>query len=220
MTADIEKPLSEADSSEQSCSSGGESPILEPLRRAGTTLTRSLSRRSLASTVIDYSDIYRDLEHAVSATVETETERAAREPITYTELGASMSRVVSRPPDFEVYFEPGDPENPQNWSIPYRAWNLAVVSFGTWLVVLYSTIYMASTQGLMEEFGSSQTVTTLGVTSYLLGLAVGSLALAPMSELYGRQRVYLLCFSVWTILLIPCAIGPSLTVVITIRFFG
>lgn len=74
--------------------------------------------------------------------------------------------------------------------------------------------------GLMKEFGTSQTVTTLGVTTYLLGIAVGSLALAPMSEIYGRQRVYLLCFSVWAILIIPCAIGPSLTTVIVVRFLG
>ncbi|KAL7932455.1 major facilitator superfamily domain-containing protein [Trichoderma chlorosporum] len=220
MTADVEKTLSVTDGSGQSCSSGGESPILEPLSRAVTSRTRSRSRHSLASTFVDSTDIYQNLEHAVSATFETERERSAREPITYTKSGASANSVASRSPEYEVYFEPNDPENPQNWSILYRAWNLAVVSFGTWLVVLYSTIYMASTPGLMEEFDTSQTVTTLGVTTYLLGLAIGSLALAPMSELYGRQRVYLLCFSVWAILTIPCAIGPSLTTVITVRFLG
>ncbi|KAL7951234.1 major facilitator superfamily domain-containing protein [Trichoderma barbatum] len=203
MTADIEKAISVTDSNEQGSSSGGESPNLKPVRRSRASDTRSHSRHSLASTVIDDNDVY--------------AERAAREPITYTKSGASAA---SRPPEYEVYFEPNDPENPQNWSVLYRAWNLAVVSFGTWLVVLYSTIYMASTPGLMEEFGTSQTVTTLGVTTYLLGLAVGSLALAPMSELYGRQRVYLLCFSVWAVMIIPCAVGPSLTTIMAVRFLG
>jgi MFS family permease len=131
-----------------------------------------------------------------------------------------MSSVASRPPEYEVYFETNDPENPQNWSMFYRAWTLGVVSFATWLVVLYSTSYTAFVPGLMEEFGSSETVATLGVTTYLLGLAVGSLILAPLSEVYGRQPVYILCMSIWAILIIPCAIGPSLTALIVVRFFG
>ncbi|KAL7790315.1 major facilitator superfamily domain-containing protein [Trichoderma ceciliae] len=220
MTVDIEKTLSAVDAAEESCSTAGESPILEPIRGVATNQTRSRSRHSTTSNEIDDDDVYRNLERAATATVETEAERAAREPITYTKSGASMSSVASRPPEYEVFFEPNDPENPQNWSILYRTWTLAVTSFATWVVVLYSTSYTASTPGLMEEFGSSQTVTTLGVTTYLLGLACGSLILAPMSEIYGRQKVYLICMSIWAILIIPCGIGRSLTTLIVVRFFG
>jgi MFS family permease len=74
--------------------------------------------------------------------------------------------------------------------------------------------------GLAEEFGASTTVTTLGLTTYLLGLAAGSLIVAPLSELYGRQKVYIVCLTVWALLILPCALATSLTEIIVVRFFG
>lgn len=164
--------------------------------------------------------MFETLQQVHTAGVETETEREAREPITYTKSGASMASAASRAPEFEVLLEADDPENPRNWPIWYRAWAIFVVSFGTWVVVLYSTSYTGSTLGLMEEFGASKMTTTMGVTSYLLGLATGSLVLAPMSELYGRQRVYLVCMSISTLLIIPCGMAKSLTTIIVVRFIG
>jgi MFS family permease len=95
-----------------------------------------------------------------------------------------------------------------------------VVSFCTWLIVLYSTSYTASTPGLMEDFNASKTVVTLGLTTYLLGLAAGSLVFAPMSELYGRRIVYIGCLAIWALLIIPCGLAKSLTAIIVVRFFG
>ncbi|KAL6898813.1 major facilitator superfamily domain-containing protein [Trichoderma evansii] len=223
MAVDIEKSLSTVETGEDRHSSGRESPILESIRGVRTNRTnrtRSRSRHSATSSRFNNDDYTWNLERAATATVETEIERAAREPITYTRSGASMSSVASRPPEYEVYFEENDPENPLNWSLLYRAWTIGVVSFATWLAVLYSTSYTAFIPGLVEEFGASETVATLGVTTYLLGLAAGSLILAPLSEVYGRQPVYIVCMIAWAILIIPCAIGPSLTTLIVVRFFG
>lgn len=55
-------------------------------------------------------------------------------------------------------------------------------------VVLYSTSYTTAIEPLEVYFNvMSDPVVTLGLTSYLLGLAVGSLLLAPVSEIYGRR---------------------------------
>lgn len=75
--------------------------------------------------------------------------------------------------------------------------------------------------GMMEEFNiDSEPIATLGVTTYLIGLASGSLFLAPLSEIYGRRPVYLGCYLLFMILVIPCAIAKSLTTIIVVRFFG
>jgi MFS family permease len=88
-------------------------------------------------------------------------------------------------------------------------------------VVLYSTSYTAAIPGLMAEFDvASQTVATLGLTSYLLGLAAGSVVVAPMSELYGRRVVYLVCMALFVVLIVPCALARSLGVMIGVRFVG
>ncbi|RMJ18754.1 hypothetical protein BHE90_014588 [Fusarium euwallaceae] len=217
MTKDLEKASPDVGAETSSSSSTATSPVLEPIK---THETRRSRPRSTASRPSHDSDVFEALEHALTPDLETEAEREAREPITYTRTGTSIASAASRPPDFEVFFEEGDPENPRNWSKWYRAWIIVAVSYSTWVVVLYSTCYTASIPGLVEEYGSTTTTTTLGLTTYLLGLAVGSLIVAPLSELYGRQMVYLVCLSIWALLILPCALATSLTEIIVVRFFG
>jgi len=88
-------------------------------------------------------------------------------------------------------------------------------------VVLYSTSYTAAIGAMEKEFNvSSEAITTLGVTTYLVGLAVGSLVLAPISETYGRKPVYTIAMFFFTLLVIPCARATSMTEIIVVRFFG
>lgn len=61
---------------------------------------------------------------------------------------------------------------------------------------------------------------TLGLTLYLIGLAVGSVILAPMSEMYGRKPVSVLSLLFFTLLIIPCGIGNSTAELIVPRLFG
>lgn len=87
--------------------------------------------------------------------------------------------------------------------------------------VLYSTSYTSGIYALQQEFNvSSEAVVTLGVTTYLLGLAVGSLILAPISETYGRKPVYAIAMIIFSLLVIPCARATSMAEIIVVRFFG
>lgn len=180
----------------------------------------SKSRRSSAETQrIDNEELFQTLGHVATTDLETDAERRAREPLAYTRTGASLSTVASRPAEYEVTFDENDPENPRCWALWYRCWCVFVASFGTWGTTLYSSSYTASTPGLVEEFGASTTVVTLGLTTYLLGLAAGTLVFAPMSELYGRRMVYIVCLACWAILIIPAGVAKSLTTIIVVRFF-
>lgn len=137
------------------------------------------------------------------------------------QTGASIGTTGSRPPDFEIDFEPDDPQNPRNWPLWYRGLTLGSVSFSTWVVVLYSTSYTASMPGMMKEFGiDNEPLTTMGITFYLLGLAVGSMVLAPASEIYGRRPVYMVALLLFTITVIPCALATSLPQILGLRFLG
>ncbi|KAF4512074.1 hypothetical protein G6O67_001256 [Ophiocordyceps sinensis] len=133
---------------------------------------------------------------------------------------AGAGSVASLPPDFEVTLNAGHGEDPQSWPLWYRCWCIAVVSLCSWVATMYSTSYNASAPGLVDEFGASTTLVTLGLTTYLLGLAAGSLVVAPLSELYGRRVVYLVCLAAWALLIVPCALARSLTVIIVVRFIG
>lgn len=156
------------------------------------------------------------------------------EPLSRHRTTASARSAASRAPEYEVVFDEGDADedskdrdgdgasdNPRSWPILYRGWVIFCVSFSTWVVVLYSTSYTAAMPLLMTEFGvQSTTVATLGVTSYLMGLAVGSIVMAPLSELYGRRPLYICCMSIFTLLVIPTGVAMSLWGIIVVRFFG
>lgn len=125
-----------------------------------------------------------------------------------------------RPPEYEIIFQRNDPDNPKNWPLWYRMWSIVTVSFSAWVVVLYSTSYISSVPGLQQDFHSSSTVATLGMTTYLLGLAVGSFFVAPLSELFGRRIVYISCLCLWAVFIIPCGLANSIEIILAFRFIG
>jgi multidrug resistance protein len=59
---------------------------------------------------------------------------------------------------------------------------------------------------------------------YILGFAIGPLLLAPLSEHWGRNPVYIWSWLVLVLLQIPAALAPNIGAIITVRllqgFFG
>jgi MFS family permease len=73
-------------------------------------------------------------------------------------------------------------------------------------------------------FGGTDKLGSLSVTVYMVGLALGILLFAPLSDVYGRlwiTRVNAFCY---TICSIACALSPSLAALVGFRvsagFFG
>ncbi|CAI7632155.1 unnamed protein product [Penicillium pancosmium] len=124
-------------------------------------------------------------------------------------------------PNYEVDWDgEDDPENPKNWALRYKAMGLLFLSWNTLIVVLYSTSYTSGVSQIGEEFNENSTIVTLGLTFYLIGLAIGSMFMAPLSEVYGRKPVCVICLFLFTILIIPCALAKSVTALIVVRFIG
>jgi multidrug resistance protein len=122
-------------------------------------------------------------------------------------------------PGFEVDFDEG--ENPQDWSLPKKCLTIFFMSFSTLIVVFFSTSYTTGIPGMMDTFDvESKTTLVLGLTTYLAGLALGSLILAPLSEMYGRRPVYLIAVAMFVVLIIPCALAQNLATILTVRFFA
>lgn len=88
-----------------------------------------------------------------------------------------------------IDFRPGDPENPQNWSVA-RRWFITVCST---FVVLNGTMASSAPSGCLDSltthFNVSDTAANLSITLYLLGYCAGPFFLAPMAEFYGRRWV-------------------------------
>jgi hypothetical protein len=142
--------------------------------------------------------------------------------LTRTRTNKSTATTATTDPAFEVDF--GDDENekgnPMTWPLWYKGVIIAVMSYATTAVVLYSTSYTSAIPGLVDEWGISQNTGILGVTTYLLGMACGSVVLAPLSEMYGRRPVYIIALGLFVVFVLPCALAKNIATILVFRFIG
>jgi hypothetical protein len=141
-------------------------------------------------------------------------------PLARSRTNKSTATNATTDPAFEVDFEDNDPGNPQCWPLWYKAIIIAIMSYATTCVVLYSTSYTSAIPGLQSEWGISDSIGILGVTTYLLGMACGSVVLAPLSEMYGRRPIYISALGMFVVFVIPCAVAKNIETILVIRFFG
>lgn len=141
----------------------------------------------------------------------------------YTEaIEPTISRLpsIQNPPDHEVFWKPEDPDNPRLWPLWYKGLSVVTISLGATVVSLFSTVYTSGIPGLQEEFHISKIVGLLGVFTYLLGMATGTLVSAPLSEVFGRRPVYLVSMGIFLLLVLPSALARNIEAILISRFFG
>jgi MFS family permease len=74
---------------------------------------------------------------------------------------------------------------------------------------------------LAKEFHiTSSTITSLTVSIYLAGFAVGPMFIAPLSELYGRLVIYHTCNVIYIGFIIGCALGKNTGMFLVFRFLA
>jgi multidrug resistance protein len=95
---------------------------------------------------------------------------------------------------FVVTWIPNDPGNPMTLNKAHK-WAIVMLhAFATLIVALDSSAYSGTFIELTQEFRRDSTIITLGVSLFVLGFAIGPLLWAPLSELYGRQIVFLISY--------------------------
>jgi len=120
---------------------------------------------------------------------------------------------------FEVTWDgESDPENPMNMPL-WKKWVIiGITSFGSFIVTNASAVYTATYGQMDEEFGNSRLVATLGLSTFVLGIALGPFW-SPLAEFYGRRPIYLASFLAFMIWLIPSAVAQNIQTMIVVRFF-
>jgi hypothetical protein len=137
-----------------------------------------------------------------------------------TRTNKSTATNATTDPAFEVDFEEDEKGNPMTWPLWYKGFIIAIMSYATTAVVLYSTSYTSAIPGLIDDWGISRNTGILGVTTYLLGMACGSVVLAPLSEMYGRRPVYIIALGCFVIFVLPCALAKNIATILVFRFIG
>jgi hypothetical protein len=86
----------------------------------------------------------------------------------------TISRVTGREEDHNlVTFTIDDPENPKNWSAPYKWYCTMVVAFTCFSVAFNSSVITADLEGVMKTFSVSLEVSLLTITMFVIGFGVG-----------------------------------------------
>ncbi|KAI1292606.1 major facilitator superfamily domain-containing protein [Xylaria venustula] len=116
-----------------------------------------------------------------------------------------------------VTFQPGDPENPKNWSKGFKWYITMVVAITCFVVAFASSVVTPDINGVAEEFNVSEEVALLSITLFVVGFGVGPLAFAPLSEVYGRQVIYVSTLFVAVVFILPCALSKNIATLLVGR---
>ncbi|KAJ5767259.1 uncharacterized protein N7511_004875 [Penicillium nucicola] len=121
---------------------------------------------------------------------------------------------------FAVTWIPNDPRNPMNFS-ETKKWSFTMlVAIATLAVALVSSAYTGGIEEIMADFGIGQELATLGVSLFVLGFAIGPLLWAPLSELFGRQVLFVTTYAALTAFNAGAAGAQNSWTLIILRFFA
>ncbi|RSL54076.1 Efflux pump FUB11 [Fusarium duplospermum] len=121
---------------------------------------------------------------------------------------------------FLVKFLPNDPQDAMTFA-PWRKWMITILqAIATLAVTFVSSAYTGGIREIIRAFEASQEVATLGVSLFVLGFAVGPLLWAPLSELYGRQRVFIVTYFALTAFNVGAACAQTMPTLLVLRFLA
>ncbi|PHH79742.1 hypothetical protein CDD82_2199 [Ophiocordyceps australis] len=121
---------------------------------------------------------------------------------------------------YVVEFLPYDARNPMTFPKPLK-WLITLIAAAATLAVSFaSSAYSGGITDIRRHFHVSNEAVILGVSTFVLGFAIGPLIWAPLSEMFGRQKLFFLTYMALTAFNAAAAVAPSMTALIVLRFFA
>jgi MFS family permease len=121
---------------------------------------------------------------------------------------------------YRVDWLPSDPRNPMRTSQGIK-WLLTVImAFGTLSVAFSSTAFSGALLQIRKDLNCSSEKAILSISLFVLGFAIAPMTWAPLSELYGRQVIYAICFTMTTIFGAASIASPNIETLLVLRFFA
>ncbi|KAF8420224.1 major facilitator superfamily domain-containing protein [Tirmania nivea] len=169
-----------------------------------------------------------DPDHQLSLRAESTLEIDKSTPIDITSSGKKLDiencvGALQDDSQWEVTWHNGDldPDNPRSKSRLQKWITTLVVCLASLNVTCTSSIYTSTYDRIIQEWPSTPRLLAIsGLSFYISGLGLGPMLLAPLSEFFGRRPVYLVSFTAFIVLLIPCALAPSIAVLLVFRFLS
>ena len=137
--------------------------------------------------------------------------------------GEAPPQTVQRPDGVNVElvtFQPGDLANPRNWPT-WRKWSIVGAIILVDLTVSWGASgFSPGSTKFIKNFHVSTEVGTLGLSMYVLGLALGPMTLAPLSEYFGRSPIYIISYGIFLLFLVGTALVKNLGGFLALRIIS
>lgn len=115
---------------------------------------------------------------------------------------------------------PDDPGNPMNWPMWDRIYHTVIPGLFGFTVTFGTSVYSPGYPDVAKEFGVSPTVSLLGLSLYVLGLAFGPVLAAPISESKGRKIVYQVSLPISALFTLGAGFSQNFASLAGTRFFA
>lgn len=115
---------------------------------------------------------------------------------------------------------PNDPLNPQNWSRYKKIFHSVTIGMFSFAVTAGTSLITPATEIIASTFSVSTTAAILSLSLYVLGLGLGPMIAAPISETYGRSIVYKTTAPVAMLFILGAGFSKSLDSLLVCRLFA
>ncbi|QSZ30605.1 hypothetical protein DSL72_000162 [Monilinia vaccinii-corymbosi] len=121
---------------------------------------------------------------------------------------------------YVVEYIPNDRRNPLNFT-KLKKWTITLLlAWATLAVAFASSAYTGGVYHILKTFNVSTEVVTLGISLFVLGFAIGPLLWGPLSELYGRQVLFIGTYAMLTAFNAGAAGAQNIQTLLIMRFFA
>ncbi|GMG38539.1 unnamed protein product [Ambrosiozyma monospora] len=119
-----------------------------------------------------------------------------------------------------IEFHPSSNQRPKNWSLSKKLIHTALYGFITFAAQFNSTTMSSNLvlHKLHQQFGISREVSLIATSLYILGIALGPMVFAPLSEVYGRKIGVFVPFFISCLFTFATSISYNVAALMVTRF--
>lgn len=116
-------------------------------------------------------------------------------------------------PDLRAY------TSPLEWSPARKSVLLILSCLATFLTAYTAGAYSPPVGLMARDFDTSRTAVLAGITTFCLGFGFAPMALAPLSEVWGRYPIFVAAGSVYLVFQALCSVMPHVAGMLVCRLF-
>lgn len=132
---------------------------------------------------------------------------------------ASEAKLPAQPAPLQ-WDAPDDPENPMNWRLSKKIFHTLASAMLGFAVTCGSSLITPSASEIAQEFSVSLTAAILVLSLFSLGLGLGPIIAAPISETAGRLWVYRTTSIVYLLFILGAGFSKTFGSLLVCRLFA